>query len=294
LELKDGESFRVQVKEGDGEQFWYSLARAFETNRGLPVETAAPLATALARKVYVTSERHLSGYRLILGFETLSDVQAAHTEVTHIGSSEEPSVAPTPEHAKTSTYITIVCDGCGARADLPRAGREGVPHETPTSNERVSDDALRQQLTYWRERRDSMGVQLAALLFELQESRSHKRVVTHALGAIAGGDIYPQKLAREALDLMRQPVETNGRLWTQAEWTLKNKQVDELEIELRRYKKALQTANGFLIMNNLEPVKLEYSSEEPEVRIPGNPDSPATTYGTPLKASAVTEDPPEA
>ena len=28
-----------------------------------------------------------------------------------------------------------------------------------------------------------------------------------------------------------------------------------------RYKKALQTANGFLIMNNLEPVKLEYSSE---------------------------------
>jgi hypothetical protein len=26
-----------------------------------------------------------------------------------------------------------------------------------------------------------------------------------------------------------------------------------------RYKKALQTANGFLIMNNLEPVKLEYA-----------------------------------
>jgi hypothetical protein len=28
-----------------------------------------------------------------------------------------------------------------------------------------------------------------------------------------------------------------------------------------RYKQALQRANGFLIMHNLEPVKLEYSSE---------------------------------
>jgi hypothetical protein len=28
-----------------------------------------------------------------------------------------------------------------------------------------------------------------------------------------------------------------------------------------RYKKALTTANGFLIMHDLEPVKLEYSSE---------------------------------
>lgn len=28
-----------------------------------------------------------------------------------------------------------------------------------------------------------------------------------------------------------------------------------------RYKNALQTANGFLIMNNLEPVKLEYAHE---------------------------------
>lgn len=30
--------------------------------------------------------------------------------------------------------------------------------------------------------------------------------------------------------------------------------------ELQRYKQALQRANGFLIMNNLEPVKLEYRS----------------------------------
>lgn len=29
----------------------------------------------------------------------------------------------------------------------------------------------------------------------------------------------------------------------------------------QRYAHALRTANGFLIINNLEPVKLEYSSE---------------------------------
>ena len=34
------------------------------------------------------------------------------------------------------------------------------------------------------------------------------RVASHALGAIAGGDIYPQKLAREALNLMRGAVKT--------------------------------------------------------------------------------------
>lgn len=32
----------------------------------------------LARRCYTMSESHLSGYRLILGFETLEDVQAAH------------------------------------------------------------------------------------------------------------------------------------------------------------------------------------------------------------------------
>ena len=32
----------------------------------------------LAARCYVMSESHLSGYRLILGFETLDAVQAAH------------------------------------------------------------------------------------------------------------------------------------------------------------------------------------------------------------------------
>jgi hypothetical protein len=36
----------------------------------------------------------------------------------------------------------------------------------------------------------------------------------------------------------------------------------ETTAELARYKQALQRANGFLIMHELEPVKLEYSSEK--------------------------------
>jgi len=38
---------------------------------------------------------------------------------------------------------------------------------------------------------------------------------------------------------------------------------EKQEAHLARYKQALTRANGFLIMNHLEPVKLEYSSEEP-------------------------------
>lgn len=39
--------------------------------------------------------------------------------------------------------------------------------------------------------------------------------------------------------------------------------LDQEVHEVTRYKQALQRANGFLIMHNLEPVKLEYSSEDP-------------------------------
>lgn len=35
----------------------------------------------------------------------------------------------------------------------------------------------------------------------------------------------------------------------------------DLISELERYKQALQRANGFLIMHNLEPVKLEYPQQ---------------------------------
>lgn len=78
-----------------------------------------------------------------------------------------------------------------------------------STDPRVSDEAVRQQLAYWREKsardRTQFDEQVAACLYELQEWR---RVAGQALGAIAGGDIYPQKLAREALDLMGPTVMT--------------------------------------------------------------------------------------
>jgi hypothetical protein len=39
------------------------------------------LRAAMAKRVYVKSERHLSGYRLVIGFETLDAVQNAHSEL---------------------------------------------------------------------------------------------------------------------------------------------------------------------------------------------------------------------
>jgi hypothetical protein len=39
------------------------------------------LRAAMAKRVYVKSESHLSGYRLVIGFETLDTVQNAHSEL---------------------------------------------------------------------------------------------------------------------------------------------------------------------------------------------------------------------
>lgn len=43
-----------------------------------------------------------------------------------------------------------------------------------------------------------------------------------------------ERLRARVRELESPPVETTGRLWTQAEWDLKNKQVDELEQEARQ------------------------------------------------------------
>lgn len=47
-------------------------------------EPQSPVERALGRRVYLKSDRHLSGYRLVVGFETLTDIQAAHQEVADI------------------------------------------------------------------------------------------------------------------------------------------------------------------------------------------------------------------
>lgn len=70
-----------------------------EMERGpdsLPVETKAPLdPTAVGFHAYAMSESHLGGYRLIVGFDTLEQVQRAHEFVVQAGkrSSVEPSGA---------------------------------------------------------------------------------------------------------------------------------------------------------------------------------------------------------
>ncbi len=38
----------------------------------------------LAKRCYLMSESHLSGHRLVVGFETLEDAQAAHSFVAHL------------------------------------------------------------------------------------------------------------------------------------------------------------------------------------------------------------------
>ena len=38
----------------------------------------------LSARCYVMSEAHLSGYRLIIGFETLEDLDAAHKAIVHM------------------------------------------------------------------------------------------------------------------------------------------------------------------------------------------------------------------
>lgn len=74
-----------------------------------------PLVRALARRVWLTSERYLSGYRLTIGFETLSDVQAAHTEMTQAGSPVETSANESP----------------AGRQDQGRQGAMAAPDPTP-------------------------------------------------------------------------------------------------------------------------------------------------------------------
>lgn len=50
----------------------------------VPTVDSAHCLDSLARAVFVTSGPHLSGYRLCLGFETLSDVQEAHQVIADI------------------------------------------------------------------------------------------------------------------------------------------------------------------------------------------------------------------
>lgn len=62
-----------------------ATANAPESTFGNTAQATAaqgePVASPLEKRCYTMSESHLSGYRLIIGFETLDDLQAAHTFV---------------------------------------------------------------------------------------------------------------------------------------------------------------------------------------------------------------------
>ena len=47
------------------------------------------MSTPLDKRGYVMSEPHLSGYRLVIGFGTLADVQAAHEYIAKLSKSCE-------------------------------------------------------------------------------------------------------------------------------------------------------------------------------------------------------------
>lgn len=74
---------------------------------------------------------------------------------------------------------------------------------------------------------------------------------------------------------------------------------DDEPTQLERYKQALQRANGFLIMHNLEPVKLDYSASEPGpddqpavIQLVAIQDGRAVVVGIPPHYSQLPEDHP--
>jgi hypothetical protein len=64
---------------------WKARAEAAEASTAALVRRVEELEAGLAKRCYVLSEQHLSGYRVILGFETLIDAQAAHDALARTG-----------------------------------------------------------------------------------------------------------------------------------------------------------------------------------------------------------------
>lgn len=56
----------------------FDSLRAWLEEGGETVQKPSVEASPLDKRRYLMSESHLSGYRLLIGFETLEDVQAAH------------------------------------------------------------------------------------------------------------------------------------------------------------------------------------------------------------------------
>ena len=66
-----------------------------------------------AKRCYTMSESHLSGYRLIVGFERLEDAQEAHIFVANAGretSQPAPAPQPAPAVSKATTKATLMAE----------------------------------------------------------------------------------------------------------------------------------------------------------------------------------------
>jgi hypothetical protein len=91
-------------------------ALEFVRTVGVPAsgETSAPAPHPLALHAFAMSEEHLSSYRLILGFDTLEQVQAAHQAVVDIARATA-ARAPTwicPGCATVNSTRQTTCQGC--------------------------------------------------------------------------------------------------------------------------------------------------------------------------------------
>lgn len=114
-------------------------------------------------------------------------------------------------------------------------------------------------------------------LFEVADTPEAKTAVAIAfLEQFRDGRIEAAKAARQKVSILGSPdaLEVDAAIFAHAVdvlrayggvkeernrwWNAAQDRINELE----RYKQALQRANGYLIMHNLAPVKLEYKIQE--------------------------------
>lgn len=94
--------------------------------------------TALPKTAYVMSEPHLSGWRVILGYETLADAQAAQSAVSAPEAREGEAVAWTDQ-----ANMDILQRGRGAATVWPTNHGSSTPYALYTHSAAPSADKLR-------------------------------------------------------------------------------------------------------------------------------------------------------
>lgn len=83
-------------------------------------------------------------------------------------------------------------------------------------------------------------------------------------GDISHWGQYWHNVAQELSSTLQKIADTSESFRPMALKAIEESHLLSQTTELERYKQALTRANGFLIMNNLKPIKLEYSSGKEE------------------------------